>query len=1055
MELYKSADPVKNYLSSTKEQATFKSANVPGLTSPLELRPKEEEGIPLRDWEKEFAASYPTTYQAGKFFSDFVPFLRFAYPSERDRFEQLETVDQVGSILLDTAFLALMSPWGRGVVGSALKAPFRALARPKNVRPASELVLEGVKNFDLTEASIKTLRRTGKLTREEAVAVAGGELGKLTGTFSKGLSESVYWKDWIPRLKPEIAGKLDPILLEEQHFASQYKKLAKRATADIGKLDSDTIGKVFTARSAKLFGVGSEKITLADAGVLHIQNMIDDLVRHPNQTRKLVSLGADNGFFNSFAPSRVVFGASEKIWGTKSKIYAPIVAANEVKNKYAARWTQLLWKDLEGKGLGKVVKSWASGNPEFVPAFSKEQYQQAFKFLSKTDDLMQGLRKQAIPGMLEKAQVEVFNEIQKMPEVVNKLVWAWYDFSDNLFADHMIKKIPRIFAKYDLTPSGRRGVGLLMRELTPKVTSNFSAQARSVERWTAQSIGVQEILKQARGALNHPFIGISGQHPWFNAKGEELAKLIVDLSKDLTMGSKGRFVQYLENYVARIGQRNAAKFSNWAKVLVPKDMQPGFLKHRTMAEGAPGVTDFSSMIEARISAQANDLYLYPRISSVVREIGKLPQEIKLYSHHWISRALNRPSPMDYRVGQWLSNSVGKIEETLGLASHGIWDDRRVQRLAGTINNLTHMGGLGFKPFSVIRNLFQPLVTVPADLGGLRDVVNLGYGALRALNPANRKAMRAMGIIADYAPELNLRARAIPFGPKIFGKQLPTLDKVRDVSMWMFRGSDNFNRYVTAGAAWEKWDRSLAKIGRDAILGGSKLEEFVRRSGISNRYSWVREELTGMLRRGDLEGARNAFIRDVVADTQFLYQPIESAIIAQKGGALGKTGFVFQSWWMNYGQLVAKWLQTGEPVTGQAGRLITAMTSQAIAYELMSQLFGEKRSAKALGFGPFPSEMNEFMIPPSWTPIYHSLRTVAALGALPFDGESEAVKKQAMAILNSTWMFLPGGLQIKGLVKEGWEGLPQSIIQLRRPESLGVAAKGAMLVPGLIEAFRNR
>jgi len=180
--------------------------------------------------------------------------------------------------------------------------------------------------------------------------------------------------------------------------------------------------------------------------------------------------------------------------------------------------------------------------------------------------------------------------------------------------------------------------------------------------------------------------------------------------------------------------------------------------------------------------------------------------------------------------------------------------------------------------------------------------------------------------------------------------------------------------------------------------------------------------------GVLGHAKDKFVADVIADTQFLYNTAETPVISGRWGVISKTGVIFQSWWMNYANLFGKWfLRTGD--TGQkANRLFTWMTSSAIAGELMVHIAGFKQSqaVKSTFGGPFPTEINEYMIPPTWTPAYHALGVVGNLAKL----DPESAKRRLNALAKSTVIFAPGGLQlsksVRGIKEDGFEGLARSI-----------------------------
>jgi len=115
----------------------------------------------------------------------------------------------------------------------------------------------------------------------------------------------------------------------------------------------------------------------------------------------------------------------------------------------------------------------------------------------------------------------------------------------------------------------------------------------------------------------------------------------------------------------------------------------------------------------------------------------------------------------------------------------VYDERSVANLAHTINDLVYMGGLGFKPFSAMRNYFQPLLMVPADMGGVKDFYWLGKGYPSAFRKSTRDYIKSIGAIQEFAPDLYLRPRVIGFGGSftVRGKKfnLPSTQKMRDLA----------------------------------------------------------------------------------------------------------------------------------------------------------------------------------------------------------------------------------------------------------------------------------
>jgi hypothetical protein len=335
----------------------------------------------------------------------------------------------------------------------------------------------------------------------------------------------------------------------------------------------------------------------------------------------------------------------------------------------------------------------------------------------------------------------------------------------------------------------------------------------------------------------------------------------------------------------------------------------------------------------------------------------------------------------------------------------------------------------------MRNLFQPLITVPADLGGMKSYADLFHGIRRAGgDKATREYLQRIGIITEYAPEITVSPKALPFGKafKFRGsfKTLPQSNSIRDTAMWMFRGSDRWNRYVTGGAAMNKWEKAFGKFVR---RNKTDTKFFLKDSGVSLRNPWVKTEIEDLVRRGLYDDAKATFVRDVVADTQYLYGSLDSPLITTQAGIVSRTALIFQSWWMNYASLLGKFMRTGD--AGQkANRMFTWMSSSTIAFMGMTQIWDEKVAAKSVGLGPFagPTQVSEFSIPPSWSPVYHAVRAIISL---PTDRELSS--DQAKRFLLSLPVLAPGGLQIKqtaqAMQKEGIEGGLRSIIRLRNPE----------------------
>jgi len=601
----------------------------------------------------------------------------------------------------------------------------------------------------------------------------------------------------------------------------------------------------------------------------------------------------------------------------------------------------------------------------------------------------------------------------------------------------MKKKIPQIFERIGLTERGRDGLELLMRGpngIDRYVDVAFSQSANLA--FDSKAKIVEGMLKKARENLRNI--------DWFTTKPaklllekekEDLKKKLLDGLQELLpmkKGAKKGWASYLENYATRIYSKQYAQSAERTRDLV-KSRRAGFTKGRTREFSEEGrISDLTRIAEARINMQAKELYVYKQLEPVVDHARGLPVKFRDYSEHFIARQLGEASGADLAVAQWLTSTVGQF-------TRQVYDERSVANLAHTINDLVYMGGLGFKPFSAMRNYFQPLLMVPADLGGLKDFFWLGKGYSSAFKKETREYIKSIGAIQEFAPDLYLRPRVIGFGGSftVGGKKydLPSTQQMRDLALWMFKNSDRHNRYVTGGAAIEKWDY-FSKKYLSGNLDKAAVKQFSKKLNLGSREEWIRAQMNEHLRKGTLEGleeAKKLWVYDVIADTQYLYGTLDAPIYGQKYGAVGKMAGIFQSWWMNYGSALEKWaLRTPDVAPIVNERVMTWLLAGAIVEETASKLWQQKTAAKMVHVGPFPTRVSEFMIPPTFAPIYYAAKVLAdGIDAIKYQ-EPERFKRSVKALAKSGLMFVPGGLQmgqfVRGARKEGWAGLAKAIVR---------------------------
>jgi hypothetical protein len=992
-------------------------------------------GIPFRisTDEAQYAKDHPNEYASGRALLDLLPYGRYFSAEERDEFTKLDQQHQHRALLFNALEVAILTPGAvSGAAGKLFGLGRKLKKAPKGLVPIEDLALD-TKPFFREITAKKFLRKKG-FRPEEAEAVLEGtvrehyaEVLGQKSMVSKAMQDATEFVGEggmrFPRMKASVMEELSPTKMLAEHYQTEWRRLVKKT---LGKeYDSASLNRIFKGQLEGI--VGAEEAaaySLKDASPRVYANLAADMIRHPKVLEGLKKVQEYSFILpNSWAPARVVFGGWEARLGTFSNIYKPVVKEISTVRQYVASKTLSFFDVLQQRGLGRAVVA-KTGKVKFKPAFSAEEYKEAWTAAKQVDGLTEILRKNPTVGG------EVEQRIAKITDALSpragQFLRSWYAFSDSLYADYVVNKIPAIFGELGLTTKGARELAMTMESVRPTILETFAT--KSGLRYEAKMARMNRVLKDLR---EMPKDG------WYDAKGTALEKLNKTLVDRLTMqGSKGgQFIGFLDNYIARLGSRASKRKEGFSRALT-KDMTGFFTKQRVEEVLVDQIDDFAQMIGTRISSQASDLFLYPRISKVVDFAKTQPYYVREYTEHWLSKVMHRPSMMDEKLARFFNQRIGQIESWFG--GKGVWNSRRVAQLAIGANDLAFVGGLGFKPIAALRNLFQPTVTVPTDLGGIRGFGDLIKGYLWSFNPANRAYIRSIGAIQEFLPEQLVSSKILPF------QKGAKWQATKDVALWMFKGTDRINRYSSGGAAVNRWDWALSKMKGGTVEVGNPVAvaRFSRKVGIHRRYPWKRKEIEDLLLRGDVQGAKDAFVSDVIADTQWLYGLQDTPIVTQKYGAVGKTGFIFQTWWTSYGTSLEKWMRVGNKgVPAKLGRMFTWMTSSAIAAFLLEQVTGRRYAMKTVGTGPFPLNFNKFMVPPSWTPFVELTSLMAEAFPVGYgfvttgDLETKQLVKKSKAIAKSLTIFAPGGLQaqqmIKGAMEEGYPGLAKGIIRYQR------------------------
>jgi hypothetical protein len=1029
-------------------------------------------------------AAYETGMSIGNFALDVIPFAKYLRPEDQERYKALydPSLDvsapgewsphdmggqyQVRALLWEALGLSFFTKGGQIAGTLAVKGlwkgakfPFQAAKkgysiikpRPK-VKPIEDIVSWTVKSYE--ETAGKFLGRRG-FSKKESTAIyehihgdieaikrsmqesyLGG--GKPSSAFEKAVTRDVEGKGlkYLSERKGAEFGLTDELLAkinpEKVRLDQLRKDFARTVTSPeaLGRTIEGSkyhvkLNTAYKAEAERYFGKDvAADMSLANANEEMFVNFIEDIIQSPKAVRRSL----DTPLMTALSPIRNVFGMGEAMGlGTKKGIYIPLSEANRRSREFVTGMVNTFQSMMEQRGFGKTVLKKGKISFKDTTGITDTVRKKAGVVLHETNKIMGEAGKINTPEAYAAAKQKISSLANpKDPDhkMVGAMVDTCYDMFDTLYAIDAHDVIAKAFTKAGLSPGGRASFEKILSSEAPKIQRLFSTNGSY--NYSQKHKALTEILNRFKRAIPKTY---QGRNSWFRSTGDSLDDVMKELEQQLTFQSKGgNFIDYRSNYAPRVANAGARVEQKTFEVLNGK-MKPFYSKQITATTPREAI-GLEELIAARINAQGKRMYLYDELESVAKYASKLPSQWRDYTEHVIARSLNVPSKAD----EWLAKGIDKV----WIGKQG-WDARRVMRLTKNVNDLAYMGFLGIRPFSAMRNLFQPFILVPADLGGIKDYGTLARGMNKVYGKggaAVREEINRMGIITEYAPE-TLRTRQLfggtgkkVLGTKGIGKkgyiEVPSIEAVRDTMSFMFSGADKLNRYTTASSAMVKWDGALRKVG--GKVTGKNIKNFIRQSGAQGRQPWVKREIEEKLMFGSMGDARKQFVTDVVADTQFLYNILESPIVGQSLGGVGRTATIFQSWWSNYGAVLNKWMSTGQSPShwmGKKGakveRMLTGVISSFGVYQAMSQLWGKGTAARSTFTGPFPDPSQGLSLPPAWQVPANAMGMVFAAAALPATQNPKILSKQGMALIDSVTNFIPGGVLgkqiIKGIKKE--------------------------------------
>lgn len=301
-------------------------------------------------------------------------------------------------------------------------------------------------------------------------------------------------------------------------------------------------------------------------------------------------------------------------------------------------------------------------------------------------------------------------------------------------------------------------------------------------------------------------------------------------------------------------------------------------------------------------------------------------------------------------------------------------------------NTVYSGALGLNPGAAFRNILQlPLMTYPR-LGPKF----MAEAWEKSLTKEGVQVVRDAGFLVDLG---------VPYGEEIAktgniaGKASNAYRAATQASLVPYEIADTFSRTATYWQTKFQFEDALARYNKGEItwqqLEGKNNLDFGALNPVDRNI--IRQRLVG----GDIEGAFNQYVRDIIDDTQFPYRRGSSARVTY--GVAGKLGTTFLQWPLEYAHTLSTYV-----ARRQWDKLVRFYAVSTAIHRGMSEQFGFD-FRRSIGTGPLDPSLS-----PAAKTAYD---TLAGLNAV-WEGNDQALEDYKADIAKELFLGIPAGLEAR-------------------------------------------
>lgn len=295
---------------------------------------------------------------------------------------------------------------------------------------------------------------------------------------------------------------------------------------------------------------------------------------------------------------------------------------------------------------------------------------------------------------------------------------------------------------------------------------------------------------------------------------------------------------------------------------------------------------------------------------------------KEYQHY----VLGGTTPLDHQ----LTNAAQTITRKFGYDT----DARALYRGSQVLSSGFYAGVLGSplggRPASIIRQLFQ-LIPTYAELGAKYTA----QGINKVFEPGAVEALRARNMMSSHIDNL---IREIEVGKSV-GK---VVNAVSENFLKLFASVDQFTRAATAYAAEARFNDYLARGIIDKLPSSSGKE--------------IKERITKLIARGQLDRARDEYMFDTVGNLQYFYGKASKPRLMR--GALGNLMGVLTSYPLNtmeMARLMAKQFDPKHPFSQESLPLLRLIAANVGLIYMGKEFLNADLTASTI-FGAVPTTL---------------------------------------------------------------------------------------------------